>query len=503
MQRCLSLFLLCVSITWSTATHAAPPRPAYLRVTMPKATAQMLIDRQADLKLELVYGGETPSVRTKSVAKPWQWSVLTHEGFFFALPKPQKDPVLVELFLINELYRTRRIGISLDLVSEDFSAIQGEPLEIKAGSDANSYALTIPPIILAKGPLPNLGNASDSQENLAGELQTRPRTPISDEPEIPDPLPTDHDKDQQRGGRSLTPNDQNRSPRTMNSPEEMKRQDPQNLIGTWIIAEDISSGDDTNRPGSTVVFDHRGMTISHPKTADDAAYEWTYELGKFDFRVNPGEMDFKGRGTSKAIYRIEDDHVVICWHNFGGDRPTEFDSTEELGTRLLVLRPESAAGELPPNDQSSVRRGRSLAPLPARSGDTPRGAMSIQATEQKTELEGVWQVVESVENGVEFDEDFQIVIRGDELVMADQFTNKFSIDATKDPKQIDLTGQGPHTGIDGLGIYRIEGDRMLLCYVKRLKIMDIEFPRPKSFDESGDDSKGKYVVWYSLRRVAK
>lgn len=79
--------------------------------------------------------------------------------------------------------------------------------------------------------------------------------------------------------------------------------------------------------------------------------------------------------------------------------------------------------------------------------------------------------------------------RGDQVL----FDSTYSIDATKDPKQIDMIGtEGELKGKPALGIYKLEGDKLTLCYTMPGK------ERPAAF-ESAAKSGVYLIVWQRAR----
>jgi uncharacterized protein (TIGR03067 family) len=79
--------------------------------------------------------------------------------------------------------------------------------------------------------------------------------------------------------------------------------------------------------------------------------------------------------------------------------------------------------------------------------------------------------------------------RGDQVL----FDSTYTVDATKDPKQIDMIGtEGELTGKPALGIYKLDGDKLTLCYTMPGN------ERPAKFESAA--KSGVYLIeWVRAR----
>jgi len=113
------------------------------------------------------------------------------------------------------------------------------------------------------------------------------------------------------------------------------------------------------------------------------------------------------------------------------------------------------------------------------------------------ELEGRWACVSAVVDGQQLLKETVGLLRltltrdryktekGSEVL----FDSTYTVDATKTPKQINMTGtEGDLKGKEAQGIYSIEGDTLRICYTMP------GVGRPEKF-ESLAGSKAYLVVW--------
>jgi len=79
--------------------------------------------------------------------------------------------------------------------------------------------------------------------------------------------------------------------------------------------------------------------------------------------------------------------------------------------------------------------------------------------------------------------------RGEQVL----FDSTYTIDAAKEPKQIDMIGtEGELKGKPALGIYKLEGDRLTLCYTMPGR------ERPAKFESA--PKSGVYLIeWQKVR----
>jgi uncharacterized protein (TIGR03067 family) len=113
-------------------------------------------------------------------------------------------------------------------------------------------------------------------------------------------------------------------------------------------------------------------------------------------------------------------------------------------------------------------------------------------------LQGKWRVVSFEADGKKEDEQVGMIwtFDRDKLHVGDEGPFSYRLQPSKTPKQIDATGPSPEKGFPPLGlvgIYKIEGDTLTLCYFPLRK----DARRPTKF-KTGEDYRAALVV---LRRI--
>ena len=106
------------------------------------------------------------------------------------------------------------------------------------------------------------------------------------------------------------------------------------------------------------------------------------------------------------------------------------------------------------------------------------------------QMQGEWLLVKAIDRGQEEkkDEGVKLVVKDSKMTIFEREVREgddatFKLDESKKPVAIDITPKGPDAKEHVLGIIRIDGDRMTICFAK-----DAREARPTAF-ASPKDSK--------------
>ena len=124
------------------------------------------------------------------------------------------------------------------------------------------------------------------------------------------------------------------------------------------------------------------------------------------------------------------------------------------------------------------------------------GILSAQTNsdEKEPNLEGRWKVVSSGTSGVK---DSEELIKGYVMTLEngkfsvsragkDLRAGAYTVDSSARPRRIDLVFTAGRNG-NALGVYKISGDRLTLCYSKLSPAPVPESSRPKAFSSTKDN----------------
>jgi uncharacterized protein (TIGR03067 family) len=262
------------------------------------------------------------------------------------------------------------------------------------------------------------------------------------------------------------------------------------LQGTWQITslevdgEVMPSG--AFSEARVVVSDHRFASLGMGNE-----YEGAFEL---DPSKKPKAFDLvftsgPAAGTrNRGIYRIEHGGWTLCLATRGDKRPRTFATKADSGIALETFARVDAASASPKKRAHTVTAQR----------PTPSAAAAAVGT--PTVIEGQWQMVSAVMNGLpmppnmvewcrrETRGDVTTVLAGTNLMLR----ARFALDKGQRPWAIDYENiAGENNGKGQLGIAELSGDTLRIC------MSPPGAPRPADF-ESVKGDKRSYTTWIRI-----
>ncbi len=271
----------------------------------------------------------------------------------------------------------------------------------------------------------------------------------------------------------------------------MKSDDLKKLRGTWNITALEVEGKKMDAgmfSGAQIVV--KGDRFSTNSMGAEFAGKMSVDTGKnpktFDVKFTEGPH--KGE-ASLGIYELDGDTWKICLGFAGLTRPKGFATKPGSGHAMETLQRETARDPKKPGKQASVKSGAPEAGIEAGGGPA-------------TELEGEWEMVECVREGLEVPAEYvkygKRVVRGNliTVTMAGQVMLKatFSMNGSATPKTMDyVIAHGPTQGQKQFGIYEWDGKNQRVCFAA------IGKKRPSSMNVTTGEG-GTYTVWKFLKK---
>jgi uncharacterized protein (TIGR03067 family) len=205
------------------------------------------------------------------------------------------------------------------------------------------------------------------------------------------------------------------------------------LKGTWVSDEGIESS--WSFEGETLKATVNGLDYTCKVKADAKAKPATIDL-----LIDEGPEDAKGK-TSKCIYKLEGEKLILCVSLPGKDRPKEFEQNEGESYVFELKKGK----EKPETDALKAFNGTWVSEDPFDSTWTFEG-----------------ETLKATVNGVDY-------------------TCKVKIDPKAKPTTVDfLIDEGPEDakGKTAKSIYKFEGEKLILCLSQPGK------DRPKEFEQN-------------------
>jgi len=270
------------------------------------------------------------------------------------------------------------------------------------------------------------------------------------------------------------------------------KKDLADLQGTWQITslevdgEVVPSGAFSG--ARVVVSDDRFASLG---MGGEDEFEGAFEL---DPSKKPKAFDLvftsgPAAGTrNRGIYRIEDGGWTLCLATRGDKRPRTFATKPDSGIALETFARVDAARPSP------AKRGRTV------TAQRPTPWTAAQPVGPPTVIEGQWQMVSAVMNGVPMSQnmvewcrretrgDVTTVLAGTNLMLR----ARFSLDDRQRPWAIDYENiAGANNGKAQLGIAELSGDSLRIC---------MSAPgagRPADFGSVKGDQRS-YTMWVRI-----
>ncbi len=263
------------------------------------------------------------------------------------------------------------------------------------------------------------------------------------------------------------------------------------LAGSWQFVSINDKGENLGprlvearfaRDGILTIGDRR-LTIANPVTGEERSA--TYRI---DPSRNPRRIDLFTRDDRvlRGIYQFEGDNLVICLQpDESKNLPTGFSSAD--GADLILIRVKTLSA---PAAHTSKLASSSVTKRP-RETIREQGPSAGELRRAHELLSGNWDILSIVDDGELLGPDLirakfaangrvQIGTRSVAIISPKSGERRLSairIDPSKTPSEVDVTTQ-----FDEVlkGIYRFDGDQLLLCMAKR-----DDDERPSAFEAPG------------------
>jgi RNA polymerase sigma factor (sigma-70 family) len=238
------------------------------------------------------------------------------------------------------------------------------------------------------------------------------------------------------------------------APSQAAQSDRERMVGNWFITNDDSG----RRKGEMWVITEDSILMNAKDGGANAqVYSHRLDAGKSPKQIDISVIAYNGPnpalGTIKGIYVLDGDELRLCLGARGQGRPAAF--PEKPGPGELIIFQRAPSGATPPKPKTDQERM------------VGRWVIANDDSGRKGEI---WRI------GMD-----EIVMHPD-LRGLRILKHFHRLDATKNPKQIDITVKKMNDEFVGAikGIYVLDGDELRLCLDQVGKERPTAFPeKPK------------------------
>ena len=213
------------------------------------------------------------------------------------------------------------------------------------------------------------------------------------------------------------------------------------LIGNWKMVSGTKGGAESTRMPAAIKISDDAFTIPSEQGGEPFVMSYKIDMSKtphtIDFNIESGPIP---QGQAIGILKLKEDKLTLVYDPTGQNRPEKFESTEENGFLMFVMK------KLPKGVDPEVNK-KLIGTWVIKSG--------MRSGSEVAE--------ERMEGNIEIDEE-TITIPG--ATDDETFVIGYKIDASKSPMQIDMaieSGPAPE-GAPAIGIIKMGDGEFKLCY---------------------------------------
>ncbi len=236
------------------------------------------------------------------------------------------------------------------------------------------------------------------------------------------------------------------------------------FVGSWAVTSGSRGGNDVEagRLPPEITISKKDVTIP----AGEQSFVMSYKVVEvkdgiiaLDMKIEAGPAPDDSR--AKGILKIDGDKAKLCYDPTGQVRPEEFETTEENGFNMFVMKRnvnKDSHGDHEHGDHEH--------------GDHEHGDHEHGDHEHAPSLVGKWKVLTGMMAGRESEEDnmADVITFGKKEITIpfgdEKFVMSYSVNADASPMEIDMkieSGPAPE-GSAAVGILKMNHGKFTLCY---------------------------------------